>query len=231
MSDELRVFRTEKKYELSLFESEMLFSKLRNVLEGDPYNGNEAYMVRSLYFDTINNTDYWEKMNGLTRRKKIRLRVYSPYAEYAKLELKEKQGTAQLKRSLVISRADAMELQKENYEILKKYNQEIAEEFYNIMTTSLYRPSCIVEYKRRAFANYTNDTRITFDSGISSNEGNFNVFDKNLLTYPVLSPDSVILEVKYNGFLLSYIKELVNSCDKMEQSNSKYCMARTYGLG
>ena len=83
MSDELKVFRTEKKYELSLFESEMLFHKLLNVLEGDPYNGNEAYLVRSLYFDTIYNRDYWQKMDGLSNRRKIRLRVYSPDASEA----------------------------------------------------------------------------------------------------------------------------------------------------
>lgn len=231
MSDELKVFRTEKKYELSLFESEMLFHKLLNVLEGDPYNGNEPYLVRSLYFDTIYNRDYWQKMDGLSNRRKIRLRVYSPDASEAKLEIKEKQGNAQLKRSLLISKDDAMELQKENYEVLKKYDAPIARELYSIMMTSMYRPVCIVEYKRRAFVNYTNDTRITFDSEISSSEGNFNVFDTNLFTYPVTSKDKIILEVKYNGFLLSYIKELINSCGKMEQSNSKYCMARVFGLG
>lgn len=231
MSDELRVFRTEKKYELTLYESVNLFNKLRNVLEGDLYNGNEAYMVRSLYFDTIYNKDYWQKMDGLSNRRKIRLRIYSPDAMEAKLEIKEKQGGAQLKRSLLISREDALRLQKEEYEVLKNYDGEIAKELYGIMTTFLYRPACIVEYKRRAFVNYTNDTRITFDSEISSNEGNFNIFDNNLLIYPVISPDKIILEVKYNGFLLSYIKELINSCEKMEQSNSKYCMARIYGMG
>ena len=132
---------------------------------------------------------------------------------------------------MVISKDDAMELQKENYEVLKKYDAPIARELYSIMMTSMYRPVCIVEYKRRAFVNYTNDTRITFDSEISSSEGNFNVFDTNLFTYPVTSKDKIILEVKYNGFLLSYIKELINSCGKMEQSNSKYCMARVFGLG
>jgi hypothetical protein len=36
----------------------------------------------------------------------------------------------------------------------------------------------------------------------------------------------VVLEVKFNGFLLGYIKELINSADKSELSVSKYVLAR-----
>jgi hypothetical protein len=36
----------------------------------------------------------------------------------------------------------------------------------------------------------------------------------------------VVLEVKYNGFLLSYIREMLNSVNKSELSVSKYMLAR-----
>lgn len=231
MSSELKVLRTEKKYRLSIVEAELLFYKLAKVLEGDPFHGNDAYMVRSLYFDTLKNDDYWEKMDGLSKRKKIRLRIYNPDGNVAKLEIKEKQGNTQLKRSLTIDRHEAEALINGDYDVLKNNESSVADEFYQLMKTRLYRPVCIVEYQRKAFASFTNDIRITFDSCVSSNEGNFDIFDKNMFTYSVMPLDSVILEVKYNGFLLSYIKELINSCDCMEQSNSKYCMARTFGLG
>ncbi len=39
-----------------------------------------------------------------------------------------------------------------------------------------------------------------------------------------------VLEVKYNGFLLSYIKDLVSSANRSELSVSKYCLARSAGL-
>ena len=48
--------------------------------------------------------------------------------------------------------------------------------------------------------------------------------------YPVLDPFNTVLEVKYNGFLLSYIKELVNRVDRSQLSVSKYCLARSAGL-
>lgn len=231
MSNEIRVMRTERKFLVSKLQISGLYSRLASVLEGDPVNGTKSYMVRSLYFDTIFNDDYFEKMAGIERRQKIRLRIYDVKAKTAKLEIKEKQGTAQLKRSLVVSREDALELQKCNYEVLRNYSESLAEELYTIMTTKLYRPVCMVEYQRIAFANYTNDTRITLDSDIRSNEGNLNIFDPKLQMYPVSDETKMVLEVKYNGFLLSYIKDLVGTIECHESANSKYCMARKYGLG
>lgn len=231
MAKELRVFRTEKKYVLNTIQASGIFARLSMVMQGDLHNGTNAYMVRSLYFDTVYNDDYFEKMAGIERRRKIRLRIYDVNSSTAKLEIKEKQGANQLKRSLTVSREEAMELQKGNYEVLRNREEPLAEELFTLMTTKQYRPVCIVEYQRRAFMSYTNDIRITFDSKITSNEGNFSIFDKEMQTYPVFPFNEMVLEVKYNGFLLSYIKDMVSSLDCEENAISKYCMARMYGLG
>ena len=231
MNKELRVFRTERKYPLSNLQGSGLYSKLSAVMSGDSFNGTNAYMVRSLYFDTIYHDDYFEKMAGVERRRKIRLRIYDVNAPTAKLEIKEKQGANQLKRSLTVTRQEAEMIQQGDYTCLLAKEEPLAAELFYLMTTKQYRPVCIVEYKRRAFMAITNDIRITFDSEIRSNEGNYNIFDKNLQTYPVYSMGDTILEVKYNGFLLSYIKDMIGTIDCNESASSKYCMARTFGLG
>ena len=48
---------------------------------------------------------------------------------------------------------------------------------------------------------------------------------------PVMDPFGLVLEVKYNGFILSYIKDLLNSVRRPEVSVSKYCLARSFTLG
>ncbi len=83
-------------------------------------------MVRSLYFDTIDDTDYTEKEDGYEYRKKIRLRIYSPSANNAKLEMKEKLGDNQRKRSLNISKEHALELISGRYECLLSYENPFA---------------------------------------------------------------------------------------------------------
>lgn len=224
------VLREEKKYKISLECASSLFDKMSKVMDGDPYNGLDQYMVRSLYFDTMNDSDFAEKEMGNEYRKKIRLRVYKASAKKAKLEIKEKCGVNQRKRSLTVSKEDAIELINCNYSVLLNYDEDLAKELYYIMVTEGYRPKCVVQYMRRAFAAVENNIRITYDTELVSNEGYFDIFDENLCVYPIADKDEVILEVKYNNFLLSYIKDILECVDKTETSNSKYCRARKYGM-
>ena len=43
---------------------------------------------------------------------------------------------------------------------------------------------------------------------------------------PILDPCLVVLEVKFNGFLLGYIKDMLEECNASELSVSKYCLGR-----
>ena len=227
----LDVYREEKKYKLSTVEMAFLRAKLTSTMKGDSFNGTNSYIVRSLYFDSIQDTDFFEKKDGVNERKKIRLRIYDPDSKTAKLELKAKCGSMQRKRSLTISKDDAVELIKCNYEVLKKYEDELAAYLYRTMSMELYRPKCVVEYDRIAYCANENETRLTLDTNVRANEGNFDIFSKELLLYPVMNPDEWVLEVKYNGFLLGYIKSIIQCADRVEMSVSKYTMSRRYGLG
>ena len=71
-----------------------------------------------------------------------------------------------------------------------------------------------------------NKIRITFDNQIVATESSFDLFDPNLNMNPVLDPYDVVMEVKFNGFLLGYIRELINSINRSELSVSKYVLAR-----
>ena len=227
----LDVLREEKKYEISLTEMMYVKSILEKTLHGDSFNGTEPYLVRSLYFDSISNIDYFEKEAGVNDRKKIRIRIYNPDAKKAKLELKAKSGAMQRKQSLTITKEDAQAMIAGDYSVLRSYDCELAEYLYNKMTMEMYLPRCVVEYDRIALGVNENNTRITLDTGVRANEGNFDIFSEQLQLYQVMKPDRGIIEVKYNRFLLSYIKSLLQGVSKLETSCSKYCMARNYGLG
>lgn len=94
-----RVFREEKKYLISLPEALQACHRLAQVMHEDPHNGISGYPVRSLYFDTLDDRDFHEKAAGVELRRKLRLRCYDPAADFAMLEMKQKQGASQLKRS------------------------------------------------------------------------------------------------------------------------------------
>lgn len=223
----LKVLREEKKFLLSYLQYKEKDFYLSKLLHGDKHNGVNGYKVRSLYFDTVYDTDYFEKLNGTENRRKIRLRIYSLDDAVAKLEMKQKQGSKQLKRSLTVSRQDAIELIRGRYEVLLKYDkEEFSSEIYAFMKTRCYRPCTIVEYDRKAYIAKENNIRITFDSNIRASESNFDIFSNKLNLVPVMDLHNVVMEVKFNGFLLSYIKDMLSDTDSSEISVSKYYLAR-----
>jgi hypothetical protein len=99
------------------------------------------------------------------------------------------------------------------------------------MSTRGYMPKAIVQYKRKAYVMRENQTRITFDRNLVATESCFDIFSNKLCLYPVGDYYKTILEVKYNGFLFSYIKDLLQQFDKSSIAVSKYCMARMVTLG
>lgn len=224
------VCRQEKKYWMNLAEMKRLAGALTPVMLQDKHNGAQGYRIRSLYFDTVNERDYEEKLNGIEMRRKLRLRLYDPAADFAMLEIKQKQGPYQKKRSLRLERADAEQLARGRYDSLLRYNEPVAAEMYALLQMYCYRPKTIVEYRRFAFIARENQIRVTFDHDIRSTEAHLDPFDPMLDLYPVVDPFNGVLEVKYNGFLLGYIKEQVNRANRSELTVSKYCLARSAGL-
>ena len=224
------VLRQEKKYLITAADVLKLSSVFEKVMLQDEHNGSCGYMIRSLYFDTVDDNDYNDKIEGLELRRKIRIRVYDPKNDFAMLEMKQKQGDFQKKRSLKISREDAKQLILCNYEVLKKYNTPFAAECYGFMHMHCYRPKTVVEYNRKAFIAKENKIRVTIDTNIRANENCFDICSENLPLFFVLDPFNAVLEIKFNGFMLSYIKTLTNFADKSNLSISKYCLARSSTL-
>ena len=98
-----KVFRQERKFLISGEQYYRFSRQFAELFKEDSHNGKDGYMVRSLYFDTLGNKDFEEKLAGVECRRIMRLRIYSPQSRTALLEMKQKQGSNQLKRSLTIS--------------------------------------------------------------------------------------------------------------------------------
>ena len=224
------VLRQEKKYAVNLADGVILRHHLGTVMHADAHNGAQGYVIRSLYFDTPDDQDFNDKLDGLELRRKIRLRAYSPQADFAMLEMKQKEGPYQRKRSLRLAREDAMLLCLGDCRPLLRYQDPFAAECYGLMHCRCYRPKTIVEYRRQAYVARENHIRITLDSQIVATESDWNLFSRCLPMYSVMDPFQMVLEVKYNGFLLSYIKDLLNLVERSELSVSKYCLARSVSL-
>lgn len=224
------VLRQEKKFLISLDQYYKLSHEFANIMHMDEHAGIDGYEIRSLYFDSIDNRDFQEKEDGVELRRKLRLRNYGSNSTFAMLEMKQKQGAYQKKRSLRMSREDAIRLIKGDYEVLLGYEEDFAAECYSMIKQYCYMPRAVITYQRKPFVAKENKIRVTFDHHIMGTESNFDIFDEHLNQNYILDPYMVILEVKYNGFLLSYIKDMLKSVDKSETSVSKYCLGRAVSM-
>lgn len=223
------VLRREEKYLVRYTEANKLSNILEPLLELDEYSLEGYYKVRSLYFDTIDDKDFFDKINEQNLRRKIRLRIYNPSDTTAKLELKQKENIYQKKRFIDISREDAKELINGNISVLLNYKNDFADEVYGIMSTECYRAKTIVEYKRKAFISKENNIRLTFDSDIKSTESCMDFFGENLILNSVFDPENIIFEVKYDKFMLGYISDIISNVDRRTTSFSKYTYGRSIG--
>lgn len=220
----LKTLRHEVKYVIDRNTFNKIKEELKDILDVD---GNlDGYNLRSLYFDSLDDIDYYEKQNGDSKRKKIRLRIYDKKHDIIKLELKAKDDIHQLKESLLISYSDSLEIINGNYEVLLNYDDIVATKIYSIMRENVYRPKTIIEYNRVAFVS-KNNTRVTLDYDIKTTRYVDNVFfDENINYLDITNKDEIILEIKYDNMLENYISSILSKYISNRQSFSKYVMSR-----
>ncbi len=217
----LKTFRHEYKYVVPYQVMLSLKKELGEVLIIDR---GDSYKVRSLYFDSPDDIDYYDKQGGEMQRKKIRLRIYDINDNYAKLEIKGKNDIHQLKESLLLSKNDALNIINGNYECLLEKSDDLAKRLY-VYLKSGYRPKVIIEYDRLAFITSTT-TRITFDYNIKKSNDFDNFYTNNLNYFNLTDPTEIVLEVKFDRFLEPYISKILGKYISRYQSVSKYVMGR-----
>ena len=227
MRDDVYVVnRHELKYYVSISEYYYLKQLLQTIMEPDlNANDNGEYYIRSLYFDSVDNMDYYTKLAGIENRKKIRLRIYNTDTDKVKLEVKNKFNTSIKKESLIIDRDEAVKLINTDTTFLDKYNEKVSTSVKNYMTNHLYFPKVIVDYEREAFVDKEHGVRITFDKNVRCTYSD-RLFDKTLGLIPISQNSIFILEVKYNELLPNVIKKMLCTGRVLNSSISKYCMAR-----
>lgn len=227
MEKELYSLRKEIKYVVPLGKALAIRDRLDRLLERDSHCADGPYSVRSLYFDSVNNIDFAEKLAGVRDRKKVRLRIYGGDASLCKLEIKQKNDDRQQKLSLIVSESDARELARGNIKALRSYfdGSETGRKAYAIMARGQYRPVVLIEYDRLAYRYPMYDTRITLDMNVRSSESDMNLFSSKVCYTPVMR-ENAVLEVKYSGKLMGFLSALFAQFHLTQGAYSKYCAGR-----
>jgi len=225
--NELKVFRHELKYYMKKKYAYELTEMIKKFMKKDEFNGdNNEYYIRSLYFDTYSNIDYYNKIIGVSERKKIRLRLYDLESSTVKLEVKNRYGPYMMKETVTISSEDARELISGSSNSLLSYQSNTANSVYHYMHDTLYRPTLLVDYEREAYTYPFDNIRVTIDKNVRVSTYDFNLFNNLTNMIPVLEADVFILEIKYDNMIPNFLLNLISSIPSIRLSISKYCMGR-----
>ena len=194
----------------------------------DSHGIDGCYTITSLYFDTPCDRALRDKLDGISRREKFRIRYYNNDTDFILLEKKSKQAGLGGKQKAVISAAEVQQLMDGQNDFLRRSDNELMRELYLKMTTVGLRPKTVVEYMRRAYVYAPGNTRVTIDRDIRTAIGckNFLLPRSNLLP---AAGDPIILEVKWDTFLPSVIRDAVQLGYRRSAPYSKYAACRIYG--
>ena len=221
--------RHELKYLITPAELSVLRGVLKPITQFDP-NGDEnnEYIIRSLYFDTINDDALMEKIAGVGNRKKYRIRIYNFSDRVIKLECKSKYGDLISKQSVSIPRDLAEQLIAGDPEGLQRMRHPLLHDVYREMRTRLLRPAVIVDYVREAYLHPAQEVRITFDKQLRTGLYSTDIFNPSLPTYPVFDDPVEVLEVKYDEFLPAHLQTVLSGITAQRSAISKYTHCRRY---
>lgn len=225
-------YRHELKYYLNRGDYELLSNRLRLTLEQDRYAKlrEGEYFIRSLYFDDIDDGAFREKLAGENDRDKYRLRIYNMQDDVVKLERKHKENGYILKESLDLSRGEAESLIAGDYRVLLNREENFARRMYRIFATSRYQPRVLVDYMREAYTFSVEDVRVTFDKNVRTGFRSVDLFNPGVITYPAVLGYDMVLEVKFNRYLPTYVRSLLQVDAHARSAISKYCLCRKYEL-
>ena len=221
--------RHELKYFINPAELDALRHRLRGTLRMDRHCVNgRPYLIRSLYFDDIEDSAFYDKQAGVMHRDKYRIRIYRYSDKEIFLERKRKLGELIQKSSVQITRRLCDQLIDGSPAGLYKSANPLLQDMYVQMRTRLLRPRVLVDYAREAYLHPAEDVRITFDLSLRSGLASRDLFNPDL---PMVCPHDrnvEILEVKFNNYLPGHIAALLNGVEAERSAVSKYILCRRF---
>lgn len=220
-------YRHEWKHEISYLDLLVLRQRLRAIARPDPHASGGKYEIRSLYFDTPTDKALREKLDGVSRREKFRIRCYNGDTSLIHLEKKSKSGGLCGKQIAPLSVSEAQAIVDGRLDWMPGSGRPLLQELYSKMHSQLLRPRTIVDYTREPFVYGPGNVRVTLDYDIRTGL-DCTDFLNPCVTVPA-GDAPIILEVKWDAFLPTVIRDAVQLEGCRSGAFSKYAQCRVYG--
>ena len=170
--------------------------------------------VNSLYFDDYNHTNIRENLNGISNRKKFRIRWYGKnkfILNNPKLEVKIKDNILNYKRIFPLKILEGTNLK------ISKNIKFICNEVNSVLKKQLLTATVTTHYERLYLISTNKKIRTTIDYNLEGT--NFNCYFQN----PIFKTSKdLILEFKYNRNYDNFVRNNLQKISARYSKNSKY---------
>ena len=215
--------RHEWKHEITAADRLVLSARLSAVARRDRHGQNWGF-----YYDTETMEALREKLDGVAKREKFRIRYYGGDISYICLEKKSKRDGLCGKRSVLLSVQEVQDLLEGALDWMPESGRPLVQELYWKMKASGLRPRTIVDYTRDAYVFPAGNVRVTLDYNIRTGIGSTDFLHPASVTVPAGDAPG-ILEVKWDEFLPDIIRDAVQLPGRHTSAFSKYAACRIYG--
>lgn len=221
-------YRHEWKHEINLSDMIAIRQRLKAVAQTDTHAVNGSYEIRSLYFDNLSDKALREKLDGVNKREKFRIRYYNRDTSLIHLEKKSKNGGLGTKECTVVTKEQAQAIVDGNYTWMAHTGEPLIEDLHYKMTTQQLRPKTIVDYTREPYIFSAGNVRITMDYDIRTGLLCTDFLNPECVTIPAGNAP-IILEVKWDAYLPDIIRDAIQLGSRHPCAFSKYAACRIYG--
>ena len=218
-------FRHELKHEISLSDMVALRARLGAVCKRDSHATDGKYLIRSLYFDNPIDTALREKQDGVCNREKFRIRYYNGDLSFISLEKKVKRNSLGYKLSCRLTKEEAERIARGEFEWAKNDERALVRELYDKWRIGGFAPKTIVDYTREPFIFEAGNVRVTLDYNIRTGLSSTDFLNPDCPTVPVQG-NPIIMEVKWDDYLPSIIKDAIHLENCRTGAFSKYAACR-----
>lgn len=216
-----------------------LCGELEEHLAPDAHHGSEGFGVRSIYYDTTDLRFYWERVEGLRFRRKLRIRHYG-HEEIVDetpvfVEVKQRVGRVTQKRRVGLPHHAALRLcdGRERIEYAGRgVDDVLVEEVLRLVCALELRPVTMTLFRRRAFSGRDADLglRVTVDTRVRGRDRDLR-FSENSEDRFIVPPSLAVVEVKVNDRVPRWLRDLTARHDLSAVHLSKYCQSvEAFGL-
>ena len=221
-------YRHEWKHEISTSDMIAIRQRMRAIAKPDHHALDGKYRIRSLYFDNLADKALREKIDGVNCREKFRIRYYNKDQSFIRLEKKSKWNGLGNKQSTTLSAEEAQAIVDGDLDWMMDSDRLLLQELYTKMTVHGLRPKTIVDYTREPFVYAPGNVRVTLDYDIRTGLGCTDFLNPDAITIPA-GDAPIILEVKWDEYLPSVIRDAVQLNSVRTTAFSKYAICRIYG--